>query len=115
MWRAVGSPVYTTASVAYDWAGVLMKKPLAKRRKCKRGTDQPTDRPTDTVTYRVALPATKKANLLSFCIKHIPSISYLYNLHIKFKNYYFPSSIQWWNPRAFAQNHLEMTTCKRWP
>ena len=69
MWRAgaVGSPVYTTASVAYDWAGAVMKKPLAKRRKSKGGTDrptdrqtdQPTDRPTDTVTYRVALPATK--------------------------------------------------------
>ena len=59
MWRAgaVGSAVYTTASVAFDWAGAVMKKPLAKRRKrrkSKGGTDHPTDRRTDTVTYRVA-------------------------------------------------------------
>ena len=49
MWRAgaVGSPVYTTASVAYDWAGAVMKKPLAKCRKRKGGTDRQTDRQTD--------------------------------------------------------------------
>ena len=71
MWRAgaVGGPVYMTASVAYAWAGAVMKKPLAKRLKSKGGTDRPknrpTDRPTDTVTYRVALPATKNAVLKS--------------------------------------------------
>ena len=65
MWRAgaVGSPVYMTASVAYDWAGAVMKKQLAKYRKSKWGTDRPTDRPTDlstdTVTYRAASLMTK--------------------------------------------------------
>ena len=60
MWRAgaVGGPVYMTASVAYAWAGAVMKKLLAKcqkRRKRKGGqTDQQTDQPTNTVTYSVA-------------------------------------------------------------
>ena len=46
MWRAgaVGSPVYTTASVVYDWAGAVIKKPLAKYQKRNGG-------PTDTVTH----------------------------------------------------------------
>ena len=33
MWRAVRSTVYTTASVAFDWAGAVMKKLLAKCQK----------------------------------------------------------------------------------
>ena len=33
IWRAgaVGGAVYTTASVVCDWAGAVMRKPLAKR------------------------------------------------------------------------------------
>ena len=52
MWwaGAVGSAVYTTASVTRHWAGAVMQKPLVKRRKRrknKRETDEPTDQPTD--------------------------------------------------------------------
>ena len=63
IWRAgaVGSAIYTAASVTCDWAGAVMKKSLAKRRKRRKrkwGTDRPTNRPTDqqtdTVTYSVA-------------------------------------------------------------
>ena len=55
MWRAgaVGSAVYTTASVAFDRAGAVMKKPLAKRRKRQKrkvGTNRPTDRQTNRPT-----------------------------------------------------------------
>ena len=55
MWRAgaVGIAVRTTASVTSDWAGAVMQKLLAKRRKrrkSKGGTDQQTDRQTDRQT-----------------------------------------------------------------
>ena len=58
MWwaGAVGSAVYTTASVMCHWAGAVMQKPLAKRQKSKgvmdRSTDRPTDGPTDGRTDR---------------------------------------------------------------
>ena len=50
MWRAgaVGSPVYTTASVVYDWAGAMIKN---HSQNAKEGNGGPTDRPTDTVTH----------------------------------------------------------------
>ena len=58
MWRtrAVGSVVYTTASVTFDWAGAVMKKPLVKRRtrrKRKGGPTETGDRQTDQQTDRV--------------------------------------------------------------
>ena len=40
---AVASAVYTTASVTCNWAGAVMQKSLAKRRKSKGGTDRPAD------------------------------------------------------------------------
>ena len=54
IWRAgaVGDAVYMTAAVACGWAGAMMRKPLAKRRKSKWWTDQPTDHPTDRPTAR---------------------------------------------------------------
>ena len=44
---AVGGPVYTTASVTFNWAGAEMQKPLAKQRVTDGRTDGPTDRRTD--------------------------------------------------------------------
>ena len=35
IWRAVGDAVYMTATVAYDWAGAVIRKLLAQRRKSK--------------------------------------------------------------------------------
>ena len=62
MWRAgaVGSAVYTTASVAFDWAGAVMKNRSQNAENAKKGnggptdrlTDRPTDRPTDRQTDR---------------------------------------------------------------
>ena len=39
IWRAVGDAVNMTATVAYDWAGAVIQKPLAQRRKSKGETD----------------------------------------------------------------------------
>ena len=52
MWRAgaVGGPVYMTASVAYAWAGAVMKKPLAKCQNAKNAKAGPTDRPANRQT-----------------------------------------------------------------
>ena len=52
IWRAgaVGDAVYMTATFACDWAGAVMQKPLAKRRKSKGVTDRRTDGPTDGQT-----------------------------------------------------------------
>ena len=57
MWwaGAVGSAVYTTASVTCNWAGAVMQKPLAKcrkRRKSKGERDGPTERQTERPTDR---------------------------------------------------------------
>ena len=54
----VNKAVYTTASVAYGWAGAVMevKSPLGvfSHSVTDRPTDRRTDRRTDRVTYRVA-------------------------------------------------------------
>ena len=49
IWRAgaAGDAVYMTATVACDWAGAVMQKPLAKTPKSKARTELPTDGPTD--------------------------------------------------------------------
>ena len=47
MWGAgaAGGPVYTTTSVSCDWAGAVMRKPLANAEKSIAGrTDGRTDR-----------------------------------------------------------------------
>ena len=54
MWGAgaAGGPVYTTTSVSCDWAGAVMRKPLANAEKSIAGrTDGPTDRRTDGRTH----------------------------------------------------------------
>ena len=53
MWGAgaAGGPVYTTTSVSCDWAGAVMRKPLANAKKSIAGrTDRRTDGPTDGPT-----------------------------------------------------------------
>ena len=50
MWGAgaAGGAVYTTTSVPCDWAGAVMRKPLANAEKANAGpTDRRTDGPTD--------------------------------------------------------------------
>ena len=64
MWRvgAMGSAIYTTATVAFDWVGAVIKKRSQNAKNAKKGNGDrltDTDRPTDTVTYRVALPTTE--------------------------------------------------------
>ena len=49
----VKTAVYMTAAVACGWAGAMMRKPLAKRRKRRKSkwyTDRPTDQSTDQPT-----------------------------------------------------------------
>ena len=52
MWRAVGSPLYTAASVACDWGGAVKQKPLAICRKRRKNKGGPTDRQSDQQTDR---------------------------------------------------------------
>ena len=72
-WRAgaVGSAVYTTALVAHDWTGAVMKNLLGKckkknKRKSKHGTDQPTDRPTDRPTQWLIVYSRMSCDVNSF-------------------------------------------------
>ena len=58
MCMRLNKAVYTTASVAYGWAGAVMEVRslfgLISHCVTDGPTDRPTDGPTDRVTYRVA-------------------------------------------------------------
>ena len=58
MTNIINKAVYTTASVAFGWAGAVMEVRslfgLISHCVTDGPTDRPTDGPTDRVTYRVA-------------------------------------------------------------
>ena len=60
----INKAVYTTASVAYGWAGAVMRFRYLFNENFHNVTDQrmhgPTDGPTDRVSYRVACTPLKK-------------------------------------------------------
>ena len=82
--------VYTTASVAYRWAGAVVRFRQVIGKKFNSMTDQPTNRPTNRVTYRVAcmqlkiflqVKSTRAANLANWWLK-LATFEGLYTLEM---------------------------------